>query len=185
MLLYCAFLHGLLRMFSFLTKDHDKAVAEQLAHTAWIKQQHKDVVAPARKKIHEALDQITKSMFDDLWSFKLLLQRASFYYQSINRNKFFKRAGRERAKKFSNYLDKSFTCEDILTALKKTLARGNYDNDSFKTILHQKIVESYPAHRDVLSKEALDEAWIALDKFFKLLDIKLRAIDKHVPGLIL
>ena len=172
-------------MFSFFTKTDEKVAAAQRAHAAWVKRHHKEVVEPCRLKIQVALDQISRHMFDDLWAFKILLQRAAFHFQWINRDKFFKATGRKRAKLFSSQLDKSSTCADILTALQQTLAHGNYDHDSFKTILHQKILESYPAHQEVLKLEALNDSWIVLDKFFRMLCVRLRMMDNHVPGLIL
>jgi hypothetical protein len=172
-------------MFTFLYSDKEKSQEEQSAHSAWIHQQYTEVVAPGREKIHNALHKIAEHMFDNLEGFRVLLQRACFQYQALNHNHFFKSSGRQRAQQLSAKLDRCLTCAEILFSLNQSLAHGNYDADSFKTVLHQRIINTYPCYKEILKIESLNACWIVLDKFFQILCEKIEGIDKHIPGLIL
>jgi hypothetical protein len=157
------------RYFNDKTQE-EMEIRKEEARSKWIRITHATVVKPGRKLIYTALDALATSIMKDRAGFKIFLMDSAFHYQILLFDKIFRGAGRERAKLFRKNLSRTNGMAEILVLLNESVSQGNSNPDSFKIILHRRILKKYlDANDDILSKTYLESCWLHIEDFYRML----------------
>jgi hypothetical protein len=157
--------------------NEEMEIRKQEAHSKWIRITYATVVKPGRILIYSTLDELAESIMQDRDGFKNLLMKSAFHYQILLLNKMFRNTGRERAKSFRKNLSRTDDMAEILVLLREIVSQGNLNPDSFKIILHRRILMKYvDGENDSLSRSHLESCWLQIEDFYQMLIGRLNVL---------